>query len=266
MSESAAEQKGSVVYEAVAATGEKSVIPVPDPGAPPPDLGCWDLVAAVLRSARRALLYGPPATGKTHIASYIGGDKPTYSVTLTEDMPEAELRGHYIPKGNEFVWQDGPAIRAWREGANLVLNEINRASPEVLSFLFVLLDDPKTAILTLPTGETVRPHSEFRVFGTMNGEPGMLPEPLQDRFPVQIHVDKTNPAVLELFPKEMRKLVKRTMDLSGERRITVRQWLAFWELLCRGAEVDAAGPSVFRDKWEGLRESILLALAPAGNK
>lgn len=239
---------------------------LPEPGSPMPSPGCWALVEAVLGKARRALLYGPPATGKTHIASYIGGGKTTYSVTLTEDMPEAELRGHYVPRGNEFVWQDGPAIRAWKEGSNLVINEINRASPEVLSFLFVLLDDPKTAILTLPTGETVRPHKDFRVFGTMNGDPSSLPEPLQDRFPVQINVNKTNPKVLELFPREMRGLVRKTMDLSGDRRITVRQWLAFWEMLAAGVGADAAGHTVFRKRWAGLRESVLLALAPEGNK
>ena len=85
-----------------------------------------------------------------------------YSVTLTPDTPAAELRGHYIPVGSDFKWQDGPAISAWRYGGRLVVNEIDHAGGDALSFLLVCLDSDSTACLTLPTGEMVRPHPQFQ--------------------------------------------------------------------------------------------------------
>src|SRR5690606_6142906 len=116
---------------------------------------------AVLNHSRRVLLMGPPGTGKTYAATRRGLDgrkiQKVYSVTMTPETPMAELRGHFVPKDGEYVWMDGPAVRAWREGARLVINEIDHASPDTQSFMFALLDDPDFAETTLPTGETVRP-------------------------------------------------------------------------------------------------------------
>ena len=90
---------------------------------------CWDIVAAVLSHSPRTLLHGPPGTGKTHAAcrfSLENGQR-VYSLTLTEETPAAELRGHYILQSGAYHWQDGPAVAAWRSGGRLVLNEIQRA-------------------------------------------------------------------------------------------------------------------------------------------
>ena len=71
---------------------------------------CWDVVSAVLSSTNRALLHGPPGTGKTYAACRLGlnGDQQkVFSITLTEETPAAELRGHYILKDGKYVWHDG---------------------------------------------------------------------------------------------------------------------------------------------------------------
>ena len=74
----------------------------------------WDLVNSVISHSRTTLLYGVPGTGKSHAAHSADlGGRNLYSVTVTPETPAAELRGHYIPVGNEFKWQDGPAISAW---------------------------------------------------------------------------------------------------------------------------------------------------------
>jgi MoxR-like ATPase len=105
------------------------------------NLPVWDLVGSVIEHSRTTLLHGPSGTGKSHAAhgADLGG-RALYSVTLTPETPAAELRGHYVPVGSEFRWQDGPAIRAWREGARLVINEVDHAGGDALSFLLNCLD------------------------------------------------------------------------------------------------------------------------------
>ena len=84
-----------------------------------------------------------------------------FMVTLHEDSSVAELLGHWIPKGTEFTWHDGVAIRAWREGVPLVINEIDLASGPVMTFLHSILDDEELAHQTLPNGETVYRKERF---------------------------------------------------------------------------------------------------------
>ena len=42
-------------------------------------------------------------------------------------------------------------IQAWREGALLVINEIDNASEDILNYMYQLLDDPKLASIQLPS-------------------------------------------------------------------------------------------------------------------
>lgn len=238
---------------------------IPDPSKPRKDVQLWTVINTLLPITRRTLLYGPPATGKTHIATHIHmKSRPVFSITLTESTPDAELRGHFVPAGGDFKWMDGPAIKAWREGGCLVLNEINRASADALSLCYVILDDPKTARITLPTGETVTPHPDFRAVATMNGDPKELPEALQDRFPVTIEVKETNPKAFEALPKDLREVAQKTADLEATRRITMRSWMAFAEnVYMGGADPDIAGHAIFREKWNDIRAAVLLKMAQA---
>lgn len=195
----------------------------------------WEIVDAVLNHSPRILLMGPPGTGKTYAGTRLGlknrKSKKVYSVTMTPETPMAELRGHYVPSGGEYIWQDGPAIRAWREGARLVINEIDHSSPDCLSLLFAVLDDPQFAEFTLPTGETVRPAEGFQVVATMNGVPEDLPPALQDRFPVTLEIMEVNPEALAALPEDLRQVAMHTaLHPSEERRISIRMWAEFANL------------------------------------
>lgn len=224
----------------------------------------WDVVEAVIGKTRTLLLYGPPGTGKTyaaHGAATLPGaeDRPIYSVTLTADTPAAELRGHYCPVGGEFQWRDGPVIKAWREGARLVVNEIDHAGTDALSFLLVALDNPETARLTLPTGETVRPAPGFECVATMNGNPQTdLPDALRDRFPAAVEVSEPHPRGIDALPEDLRDAARGTVCATEpERRITLRAWLSYSKLRALAGENAAAlvvfGPHRAADILQSLR-------------
>lgn len=196
-------------------------------------ISCWQVAEAAIAHSSRVLLVGPPGTGKTYAAAKFGiGNRSVYATTLTEEMPAAELRGHFVPKGDHFEWMDGPALTAWRQGARLVLNEIDRASGDVLTFLMVILDDPETAMVTLPTGETVRPSSAFSVVATMNGNIlNDLTAGLRDRFSVTIEIDEVHPDALALLPAPLRAAARNTTLVDeAARRLSVRVWYEFVRL------------------------------------
>lgn len=190
----------------------------------------WEAIEAINRGAYRVLLYGPPGTGKTRSAYNAAAalKKSLYNITLSDETPAAELRGHYIPQGSKFVWQDGPAVTAYREGAVLCLDEIDKASQDCLDFLHGLLNDPEVARLTLPTGEVVTPAAGFQVIATMNGDIMDLQPSLQDRFSIAIEVTQPHPAAIASLPKDLQGAAKKLEAYDVvQRPATVRRWHAF---------------------------------------
>lgn len=195
-------------------------------------IDCWTLAGKVLPHTTRVLLYGPPGTGKSHFALTQGlaRKQNVFSLTLTEETPAAEIRGHYIPKGQEFQFHKGPGIQAWEQGARLVINEIDHASGDLMSILLAVLDDPELAVLTLPSGETVKPKGPVKYIATMNGEPKDLPEPLRDRFDVKINCDHVHPGALERLPDDLKKAAAGTVSITDDRQASVRVWLSYANL------------------------------------
>lgn len=214
----------------------------------------WNEVNEVMGHANRILLFGITSTGKSYLAEH----HAKYSVTLHDASSADELRGTYIPHGSEFQWHDGVCIRAWREGCGLVLNEINRASDEVKSFLYVICDNPESAAITLPTGETVRPSDGFKVIATMNGTPDELTDALRARFPVQFEICEPNPNAIDTLPEDLRKVASTSCVIRNEsRRLTLRQWIAFAKL--RGVVTeDLAARSIFGSRSEEVLSAIKL--------
>lgn len=228
----------------------------------------WPLIDAVIGVTNRVLLYGPPGTGKSYAASR-GGLRPeqqVFIITLTDETPGAELRGHYVPREGSFVWQDGPAVMAWRTGGRLVVNEIQRASGDVLGLLLAITDDNDVAAMTLPTGELVRPAPGFSIVATMNGKPSdHLDEAIRSRFPVTIEVDTIHPDAIKQLPNELRKPANSSLDAEDNRRVTIRSWAAFAALRKVTDEATAA-QAVFGDSAADVLNAIALrspAPAPA---
>ncbi|NOT29339.1 MAG: AAA domain-containing protein [Planctomycetes bacterium] len=193
----------------------------------------WGFIERVLcsRNVRTAYLWGKPGMGKTFAAYHLGLGGALYALTVTEETAGAEIRGHYLPKGREMPWHDGPATQAMREGARLVINELSHGSADVLSMLHPLLENLDTARLTLPTGETVRPAHGFQLFCTDNLPPEDLPEALRDRFDVIIEVREPHPAALAQLDERLRGPALRSFTLEPDRRISLRGWLSVQRLL-----------------------------------
>lgn len=191
---------------------------------------------AVLEADKGMLFYGPPGTAKTTTAQMLlaemcGGLDNVYSVTCHTDLSAQEAVGMYQPKGGEFVFVEGPALQAWRRGGGLILNEIDKAEGAVWTSLYAICDDKKVARLTLPTGETVRPHPNFRVIATSNQAVDVLPDALGDRFPIPVPFMSLTEGQIASLPERLRAIAVTAYKEAKFPHITFRKLAAFAEVM-----------------------------------
>jgi len=222
----------------------------------------WRLVdmALGLPEARTVFLYGPPGTGKTYAAQRTGlaPQQKVWSVTLTEETSAAELRGHFILKGQDTVWHDGPVARAMVSGGRLVLNEITHAAGDVLDLLYPILDAPETAEIALPSGATLTPAPGFRVIATDNQGPEFLPEALRDRFNVTLNVTVPAPGAWEALGA----LGTLAQSSDAAKELTYRAWQSIGAFRARGLEwSDACALVCGEARGPMLADAITLAVA-----
>ncbi len=200
----------------------------------------WFEILAALASQqmlpRRILLYGPPGTGKSSWAHYFlsGAADGIQRLALTEDSDTADVLGQWTLRQGETLFLEAAPIRAMRAGVPLVLDEIDRAGPPVMSFLHALLDDEEISALMLPTGEVVRPKKGYIVIGTMNGNPMALDEPILDRFDAVLAAREPHPDILAAMDPDIQRMLlnfyRRVRIDPYHPPISVRRAMAFINL------------------------------------
>lgn len=215
-----------------------------------------------IEAARRGLyhghllLSGHPGTQKTTTAVEAAGPSAEV-VTLSDEDTSDKLLGSWMP-GREpgtVEWQDGPAIRAWRAGEILVVNEIDHAGIDVRQAMHAVFDDRSVARLTLPNGETVTPAPGFVAVATMNGSLSDLHPALADRFTVRVPVNVPSAKALaslgELGPVVER--VYRDATTAEDLLLSFREARAYRVLQEAGFDEEEAALAV----WNGRADVVL---------
>lgn len=116
------------------------------------------------------LLVGDTGTGKTTIVKEVAErhKRQWIRFNLTGETTVDEFVGKYVLENKQTVWEDGVLLTAMKTGKWIVVDEVNVALPEILFVLHSLLDDDRSVMVSNHNGEVVKPHKNFRFFGTMN--------------------------------------------------------------------------------------------------
>ena len=114
-------------------------------------------------------LTGPTGAGKSSAITQVAArlNWPVEEVTLHGRIELTDLVGHHALVKGEMVFVHGPLARAMREGAILLLNEVDLADPAELAGLNGVLDG-NPLVIPQNDGEVIRPHPKFRVVATGN--------------------------------------------------------------------------------------------------
>lgn len=203
-----------------------------------------------------ALLIGRPGIGKSRLAHLVANglfSGKVYAIVLPEDTPVAELRGHFLPVGDKWVWHDGPVTRAIREGAACILDELSHLSPEAQTFMHAAMDDSP---ITLPTGETIHKTAKPWFIATQNDDAEALRPALKDRFPVVLTVKQPVEEAYLGLPVDLQAVAKR--DVTGN-NASLRPWYAFAELKASCDSVEEAAELIWPSRGKQMAEALKLA-------
>lgn len=143
------------------------------------------------------LVTGPTGCGKTTMImqAHIRNNKPIYRVNVTSETDEDSLMGGFRLKNGETVYQDGPVLEAMKNGATLLLDELDLALPnKILCLQSILEGEP---YLVKRDNRIVHPADGFTVVATantkMNGDASgsyigtqIMNAAFRDRFPLII--------------------------------------------------------------------------------
>lgn len=205
---------------------------------------CWqDFDDTLASGLSRVCLYGNPGTGKTYAAlTQHLNDAGSTRLVCVDDMTSAQIEGMWRPSRDGWAFQEGAAVTAWRKGARLVIDEIDKASGDVLGMLLAFCDSEQSAQWTNPdTGEIVTPRAGFSIVITTNNHPNTLPEALRDRFPVCVEINEPHPNALAALPHFMREPARLLAGRTDDARVSVRSFQALAVLADRlGIERAAA--------------------------
>jgi MoxR-like ATPase len=182
---------------------------------------CWkDFDAVINGGVDRLILFGPPGTGKTLAGLKYGNvDAGAFRLECTENMTEFDIVGGFMPSGeHEWKYKEGSMVKGWvgdgLNGGRVVVDEIDKASGDILALLLAMTDSKESAVWEHPaTGRKIRPNDGFSVVMTTNLlDMAHLDRALKDRFPVAIHIDQPHPDAVARLPRKFQNLAVSTID------------------------------------------------------
>jgi len=129
-------------------------------------------VKCAMKSGTHTLLIGGAGTGKTSLAQECAYElgRPWYRINLNGYVTPDQLIGRMQAKadhGTTTFFQYGVLVQAMREGAVLILDEVNSALPDTLFCLHPVLEDI-SRLFVPETEEEILPKDGFCIIGTMN--------------------------------------------------------------------------------------------------
>jgi len=222
----------------------------------------WDMATFALSNGLgRVLLYGPPGTGKTYFGmNYHTNGQAAYRLICTEEMTDSDLIGG-MKQGNDGIWRfrEGVGIKAWRQGARLVVDEINRVNSDVESRLMALIDTGDSSSWENPeTGEVVKPHANFSVVATMNGEPEDLGQAILDRLVVRVNITEPHFDAVMALPEYLRELAATVTARNDEDRYSIRSFVEFARLYERSKDATRSAMVTLPTLVEQLVDSVAI--------
>lgn len=197
-----------------------------------------DRIKYAAQSGVPVLIHGEPGVGKSFLALEIAkeianerGVGDPIAIIVPEDAAAAELRGHYIPTGENWTWLDGPVVASLRSGRPLIMDELSHASPEAHTWLHQALDD--TPYLTLPNGDTVNKILGTPIIATQNQTPDKLRAAMRDRFTVQIHMTTPEQSAYDALAYGAH--ARNDTDSNS-----LRRWVALERITANGLDLEVA--------------------------
>lgn len=221
-------------------------------------LTAWQRAEFAIQNSNRVLLYGLPGTGKTYFGLNHALKGNAYRLICTEEMTDADLIGCY-KQNAQGTWSfaEGVGIKAWREGARLVVDEINRMNGDVESRMMALIDSTASSSWQHPdTGEIVKPHQNFSVVATMNGQPEDLAPAILDRLIVKCEVNEPHPAAIQALPEYLRALAIKMTKPDEFGRVSLRAFVEFEAMVQASGNMNYAAQVVFPHEYESITDVL----------